>query len=149
MLPKKNFLSWELRREKPAEKRTQVPEMYTSKKIIQLFRDDPSFSGIQGRLESAVPVGVLDTPSLGFTAQEISGAEAGEHNVSVPTEIALPPTCLAQFQVPIIIVDGNSSQQAPHYPAPSKIADLLCQKRMQQVKKGRGSAWKIKSMKCN
>ena len=32
--------------------------------------------------------------------------------MSVPTEIALPPTCLAQLQVPII-VDGNSSQQAP------------------------------------
>ena len=44
--------------------------------------------------------------------QTISGAEAGERDVSVPTEIALPPTCLAQLQVPII-VDGNSSQQAP------------------------------------
>ena len=33
--------------------------------------------------------------------------------MSVPAEIALPPTCLAQLQVPIIIVDGNSSQQAP------------------------------------
>ena len=32
--------------------------------------------------------------------------------MSVHTEIALPPTCLAQLQVPII-VDGNSSQQAP------------------------------------
>ena len=55
---------------------------------------------------------MLDTPSLGFTMQEISGAEAGEHNVSVPAEIALPPTCPAQLQVPII-VDGNSSQRAP------------------------------------
>ena len=55
---------------------------------------------------------MLDTPSLGFTMQEISGAEAGERNVSVPAEIALPPTCPAQLQLPII-VDGNSSQQAP------------------------------------
>ena len=48
-----------------------------------------------------------------LTEQEISGAEAGESDVSVPAEIALPPTCLAaQLQVPII-VDGNSSQQAP------------------------------------
>lgn len=46
-----------------------------------------------------------------LTEQEISGAEAGERDVSVPTEIALPPTCLAQLHVPII-VDGNSSQQA-------------------------------------
>ncbi|XP_068762578.1 nuclear apoptosis-inducing factor 1-like isoform X1 [Montipora capricornis] len=96
--------------EKPASPKS------SSKKIIELFGEDPSFSGIQGGLESAVPavpVSVLDTPSLWLTEQEISGAEAGERDVSVPAEIALPPTCLAaQLQVPII-VDGNSSQQAP------------------------------------
>ena len=54
---------------------------------------------------------MLDTPSW-HTTQDISGAEAGERDMSVPAEIALPPTCLAQLQVPII-VDGNSSQQAP------------------------------------
>ena len=51
---------------------------------------------------------MLDTPSLWLTEQEISGAEARDCDVSVPAEIALPPT---QLQEPII-VDGNSSQQA-------------------------------------
>ena len=71
----------------------------------------------------AVPVSVLDTPSLGFTMQEISGAEAGERNVSVPAEIALPPTCPAQLLLMAIL-----PSRPPHYPAPSKIANLLCQK---------------------
>ena len=60
----------------------------------------------------AVPVNLLDTPSLGFTEQEIDGAAARERDMSVPSEIALPPTCMAQLQVPII-VDGTSFQQAP------------------------------------
>ena len=71
----------------------------------------------------AVPVSVLDTPSLGFTMQEISGAEAGERNVSVPAEIALPPTCPAQLLLMAIL-----PSRPLHYPAPSKIANLLCQK---------------------
>ena len=64
---------------------------------------------------------MLDTPSLGLTEQEISGAEAGERDVSVTAEIALPPTCLAQLQVPII-ADGNSSHQEVQLALPKKDA---------------------------
>ena len=54
----------------------------------------------------------MDTPRLWITETEISGAEAGECDASVPAEIALPPTSQTQLQVPIL-VDGNSSQQVP------------------------------------
>ena len=52
VLPKKNFPSSERRREKPVEERGQTSPKSSSKKIIELFGDDPSFSGIQGGLES-------------------------------------------------------------------------------------------------
>ncbi|XP_015754531.1 PREDICTED: myb/SANT-like DNA-binding domain-containing protein 4 isoform X2 [Acropora digitifera] len=113
--------------EKPASPKT------SSKEIIEIFGDDPSFSRIQGGLES-VPVSVLDTPSLGLTEQEISGAEAGERDVSVTAEIALPPTCLAQLQVPII-ADGHSSQQNPSLSSSHQEVQLALPKKDAATKK--------------
>ena len=56
---------------------------------------------------------MLDTPSLGFTMQEITGAEAGERNVSVPAEIALPPTCPAQLLFMAILPSRPLTIQLP------------------------------------
>ena len=77
---------------------------------------------------------MLDTPSLGLTEQEISGAEAGERDVSVTAEIALPPTCLAQLQVPII-ADGNSSQQNPSLSSSHQEVQLALPKKDAGTKK--------------
>ena len=76
---------------------------------------------------------MLDTPSLGLTEQEIS-AEAGERDVSVTAEIALPPTCLAQLQVSII-ADGNSSQQNPSLSSSQQEVQLALAKKDAAAKK--------------